>query len=71
MLRAATVLAVIGRLEEIVADAVDVRAVADEIVDAAGAVDGPVAADGIADAAGQAEEGTKNLLPRICTDSHG
>jgi hypothetical protein len=36
MLRAATVLAAIGRLEEIAAGAVDALAVADEIVDAAG-----------------------------------
>jgi hypothetical protein len=70
--RAATVLAVIVRLEEIVAGAVDVPVVADVIADAAGAVDVLVVADGIAvDAAARAGEGTKNLLPRIGTDSHG
>ena len=58
---AAIVLAVIVRLEEIVADAVEGLVVAGEIVDAAGAVEGLVAADGIVDAAGRAGEGTKNL----------
>jgi hypothetical protein len=66
----AIVLMAIGRLEEIVADVVDVpaAAVVDEIVDAADAVDVQVAADGIADAVGRAGEGTKRLSP---TDLHG
>jgi hypothetical protein len=67
----AIVLAVIVRLEEIVADAADVRAAAGEIVDAAGAVDVPVAAVGIADAAGRAGEDTRTFchgFARIHTD---
>jgi len=71
---AAIVLMEIGRrMAETEVDAVDVRAAAGGIVDAAGAVVGLVAvADGIAaDAAGRAGEDTRNFLPRICTDQHG
>ena len=64
-------LTAIVRTAEIAAGAVDAPVVVDEIADAAGAVDVPVAADEIADAAGRAGEGTKNLSPRIFTDSHG
>jgi hypothetical protein len=59
--RAATGLTVIVRMVEIVAGAVDVRAVAGVIVDAADGVDvRAVVAAAIADAAGRAGEDTKN-----------
>jgi len=58
---AAIVLAAIVRLAEIVADAVDGRVAAGEIVDAAGAVDGLVAVGGIVDAAGRAGDDTRTF----------
>ena len=58
-------------MAETVVDAADGRVVAVGIVDAAGAVDAAAVGDGIAGAAGRAGEDTKNLLPRICADSHG
>ena len=64
----ASVLTVIVRMAEIVADAVDDPVVAGGIADAVGAVDVAVAADAtVADAAGLAGDGTKALA----TDLHG
>src|ERR1700683_5678870 len=56
------------------ADAADVRAAADGIVDAAGAVEGPVAAGGIAVAAGLVGDDTRTFchgFTRIYTDEKG
>jgi hypothetical protein len=56
-----------GEIVRMGAGAVDVLAVVVEAVDAVGAaVDGMAAAGPVA-----AVEGTKNLSPRICADSHG
>jgi hypothetical protein len=66
-----TGLTAIVRMAEIVEGAAGVPVVVGAIVGAAGAADGLVAADVIVDGVGLAGEGTRNSLPRICTDKHG